>query len=70
MKTKLSNYPKLRYILNRILALILLLTNAATMWFCAPELDKYITGYIGMIVGFFLVLNLLLTGIALFMFYR
>ena len=70
MKLKLEITDKERHILYRVLAVILLLTNTVTMWFCAPELDKYITEHLAVVVGFWLVANLILTAVALFKHYR
>ena len=70
MKINIKITDKERHFLYRLLAVVLLLTNAVTMWFCAPELDKYIQNPLAGIVGFWLVANLLLTGVALFRHYR
>lgn len=70
MKLKFQITDKERHVLYRVLAVVLLLTNTATMWFCGPELDKYITGHFAAVVGFWLVANLILTAVALFKHYR
>lgn len=70
MEFKLKFNDKERHILYRVLAVVLLLTNTATTWFCAPELDKYISGHLTAVVGFWLVQNLILTAVALFRHYR
>lgn len=70
MKINIKITDKERHFLYRLLAVVLLLTNGVAAWFCAPELDKYITGHLATIVGFWLVANLLLTGVALFRHYR
>jgi hypothetical protein len=70
MKLKFEITEKERHILYRVLAVVLLLTNTVTMWFCGPELDKYITGHLTGVVGFWLVANLILTAVALFKHYR
>jgi len=70
MKINIKITDKERHFLYRVLAVVLLLTNALTIWFCAPELDKYINNSLAGIVGFWLVINYLLTGIALLRNYR
>ena len=70
MELKLKFNDKERHILYRVLAVVLLLSNTATMWFCGPELDKYITGHLSAVVAFWLIINLILTAVALFKHYR
>nr|AKH47499.1 hypothetical protein [uncultured marine virus] len=70
MKINIKITDKERHFLYRLLAVVLLLTNGVTVWFCSPELDKYIAGHMAALVGFWLVANLLLTGVALFRHYR
>ena len=70
MKINIKITNKERHFLYRLLAVVLYITNAVEMWFCASELDKYITGIFGTLIGFWFVVSLILSGIALFKHYR
>lgn len=70
MKMKLEITDKDRHFLYRLLAVVLLATNTLTMWFCGPELDKYIKNPLTGIVSLWLIASLILTGVALFKHYR
>ena len=70
MKINIKITDKDRHFLYRLLAVVLFFTNTLTMWFCAPELDKYIKNPLAGIVAFWLIASLILTGFALFKHYR
>lgn len=70
MKINIKITVKERHFLYRLLAVVLLLTNTTAIWFCGPELDKYVTGHLAAVLAFWFIANIILTGVALFKHYR